>query len=58
MVITATPAERWQHAIFFVLVIGISLLFGLSENQILAVGKGIVQRTLYLVSFTWLFISL
>lgn len=58
MVIAATPAERWGHAIFFVLVIGTSLLFGLSENHILAIGKGIVQRTLYLVSFIWLFINL
>lgn len=58
MVIATSPAERWEHAIFFMLVIGSSLLFGLSENNILPIGKGIIQRTLYLVSFIWLFISL
>jgi len=53
----ATPAEKWQHAIFLVLVMGTSLLFGLSENGTLPVAKGIVQRSLYLVSFLWLFLS-
>jgi hypothetical protein len=51
-----TPAERWQHAVFLVLVTGASLAFGLAENGTLALGKGILQRSLYLVSFAWLVI--
>jgi hypothetical protein len=34
--------------------IGISGLFGLAENHILALDKGIVQRILYLVGLAWL----
>lgn len=36
------------HLTFFVLVIGLSLSFGLLKNY-----QGIAQRTLYLVSFIW-----
>jgi hypothetical membrane protein len=52
-----TPQERWFHAIFFLLVMGASLGFGLIENGVLPIGKGIVQRSLYLISFTWLALS-
>jgi len=52
-----TALERWQHGIFLILVIGASLAFGLAENGALFLGKGIVQRILYLVSFIWLFFS-
>jgi hypothetical membrane protein len=55
LVTAPTPAEKWQHALFLVLVMGTSLLFGLSESEIIPVAKGIVQRLLYLVSFLWLF---
>jgi hypothetical protein len=57
LVTAPTPGEKWLHAIFMVLVMGASFLFGLSENGSLPVMKGIVQRTLYLVSFVWLFLS-
>jgi hypothetical membrane protein len=57
LIIAPSPGEKWMHAIFLVLVMGTSLLFGLSENGILPVAKGIVQRSLYLVSFIWLVIS-
>lgn len=57
LVIAPTSAKRWQHGIFLLLVIGASLAFGLAENGILLLGKGIIQRSLYLVSFIWLFIS-
>jgi hypothetical protein len=29
-------------------------LFGLAENHVLELGKGIVQRALYLVGLAWL----
>ena len=46
--------ERWTRLTFFVLVIGISGLFGLAENHIFMLDKGIVQRILYLVGLAWL----
>lgn len=49
-----TARGKWFHALFFLLVIGASLSFGLSENGLIPLGKGLVQRTLYLVSFVWL----
>lgn len=57
LMIAPTPTEKWQHAIFLVLVMGTSLLFGLSENGLLPVAKGVLQRSLYLVSFLWLYLS-
>jgi hypothetical membrane protein len=57
LVTAPTLGEKWLHAAFLVLVIGTSFLFGLSENGVLPVAKGIVQRSLYLVSFIWLFLS-
>ena len=52
-----TATERWLHAVFLLLVIAASLGFGLAENGTLPLGKGILQRALYLVSFVWLLIS-
>ena len=52
-----TSAERWQHGFFLLFVTMASLFFGLAESGILLVGKGIVQRLLYLLSFIWLFLS-
>ena len=49
-----SPTERSFHLVFLVLVTGVSILFGLSESGTVPIGKGIVQRTLYLVSFIWL----
>ena len=46
--------ERWIRIIFLLLVAGISGLFGLAENHILALDKGIIQRALYLVGLAWL----
>lgn len=43
------PREKWIHLIFFLLVIGFSISFGLSKNH-----QGIAQRLLYLTSFIWL----
>ncbi len=52
--VSSNSRERWTRFAFFVLVIGISGLFGLAENHILALDKGIVQRVLYLVGLAWL----
>ena len=52
-----TSAERWMHVLFFVLVTGFSMLFGLCENGVIQLGKGLAQRGLYLVSFIWLVLS-
>jgi hypothetical membrane protein len=50
-----TSPSRWAFHLTFLLLIGIiSALFGLSENGKIAIEKGILQRTLYLVSFIWL----
>lgn len=40
---------KWIHLVFFVMVVGISALFGLLKS-----GQGIAQRLLYLVSLYWL----
>ncbi len=57
LVTAPTSGEKWLHAIFFLMVMGTSLLFGLSENGILPIVKGVIQRSLYLVSFIWLFLG-
>jgi len=50
-----TSPEKWLfHLLFLGLITGMSMLFGLSENGIIPIGKGVVQRTLYLVAFIWL----
>ncbi len=42
------------HLLFLILIIGISALFGLSKNAVVNIDYGIIQRSLYLVSFLWL----
>ena len=53
-IMSTNSRERWTRLAFFLLVIGISGLFGLAENHILMLDKGIVQRILYLVGLAWL----
>lgn len=53
-VVSSNHRERWTRFAFFLLVIGISGLFGLAENHILMIDKGIVQRILYLIGLAWL----
>jgi hypothetical membrane protein len=48
---------RYGHSLFFLLVIGFSAGFGLSENGSIPIGRGLMQRLLYLVSFIWLLSS-
>ena len=52
--VSSNHRQRWTRFAFFILVIGISGLFGLAENHLLMIDKGIVQRILYLVGLVWL----
>jgi len=51
---SSNSRERWIRIALLVLVGGLSGLFGLAENQILNLDKGIVQRLLYLIGLTWI----
>jgi len=51
--VTFNDRERLAHSIFLVAVIGLSALFGLAENDTFGIGKGIVQRLLYISGFAW-----
>ena len=46
--------EKIVYAILLIAVVGFSILFGLAENGMLDIGKGIVQRSVYLSGFAWL----
>lgn len=46
---SADKSEKWTHLIFFILVVGFSVSFGLIKSY-----QGIAQRLLYLTSFIWL----
>ena len=46
---SADKSEKWIHFVFFILVVGFSVSFGLVKNY-----QGIAQRLLYLTSFIWL----
>ena len=54
VITSANSRQRWMRIAFFLLIVGISGLFGLAENHILMLDKGIVQRILYLVGLAWL----
>jgi hypothetical membrane protein len=54
VIVSTNGRERWMRLAFLLLVMGISGLFGLAENHILELDKGIVQRCLYLVGLAWL----
>ncbi len=49
-----SPEKRTLQLVFLVMITGFSLLFGFSAGGTIPIGKGIVQRSLYLVSFIWL----
>jgi hypothetical membrane protein len=51
---TSDSKEKLVHTLFCIGVIGLSAAFGFAENRRLPVGKGLVQRTLWAVSFFWL----
>lgn len=46
--------ERWVRFAFLLMVTGISGLFGLAENHILMLDKGVIQRGLYAAGLIWL----
>lgn len=47
--------KDWSvHFFFLISITAISIAFGLAENDLIPIGKGLVQRFLYLVSFIWL----
>jgi len=54
VVVSSNSRDRWTRLVFFFLVMGISGLFGLAENHILMLDKGIIQRALYLAGLMWL----
>ena len=54
VVMSASNRERWMRIAFLLLVVGVSGLFGLAENHIVQLDKGIIQRILYLVGLAWL----
>lgn len=54
---TNSVTEKYFHLVFLILVMGLSFAFLLAENGTITIGKGLVQRGLYLTSLTWLFIS-
>ncbi len=55
MITSASVPEKITHLIFLFLVMGFSIAYGFAENGALNFGKGIIQRSLYLVSFIWLY---
>ncbi len=57
LIAAKTAHEKGFHALFFGLVMGISLSFGLGQNGLLPLGLGLIQRTLYLVSFVWVMLN-
>ncbi len=47
--------EKRSHSLFLLLVVGLSALFGLADAGSIAIGKGLVQRLLWLSGFGWLY---
>jgi hypothetical membrane protein len=54
MLISQNGRERIVHLSLLIAVIGFSALFGLAENGAIDVGRGVIQRLLYLSGFAWL----
>jgi hypothetical membrane protein len=54
VIVSTNSRERWTRLAFLVLLMGASASFGVAENHILDLDKGIVQRCLYLVGLAWL----
>lgn len=48
------PKAKRNHFIFLLLVMGLSGIFGMVENGMLALDKGIIQRLLYLSGLAWI----
>lgn len=54
--INSLSQEKIFHLIFLILILSLSGLFGLSKNDVISLSYGIIQRVLYFVSFTWMWI--
>lgn len=46
--------ERRNQFVFLLLVMGLSGFFGLAENGMINIDKGIIQRLLYISGLAWL----
>ena len=57
LVLSAQPRGRWFHLVFLALTLGSLMLFGLSENGLVGIGQGVIQRVLYTTSFIWLVVG-
>ena len=57
LLVSPHPYARWFHLGFLILIVGSSLLFGLAENGVVGLGKGVAQRILYISSFIWLLVG-
>ena len=56
LLFSSDPKEKLIHTLFLILVMGTSMIFGLEETGVIHLGRGLIQRMLYLVSFVWLLI--
>ena len=54
VIASSNQRDRWLRLAFFVLVSGLSGLFGLADNQMLTLDPGLIQRLLYLSGLAWL----
>ncbi len=54
VVASSNNSQRWTRLVFLIMIVGISGLFGMAENHILELDKGIIQRVLYLAGLAWL----
>lgn len=52
--VSSGSRERWTRFAFLLMVTGISGLFGLAENHVLMLDKGVIQRVLYAAGLIWL----
>lgn len=54
IVFSVNRRERGMRILFLLLVVGFSALFGMADDGALNIGKGILQRLLYLSGLAWL----
>lgn len=54
VIVSSSARDRWTRLLFLLFITGVSGLFGLSENHILMLDKGVIQRILYLIGLIWL----
>lgn len=54
IIFSANGDERAMRILFLLLVMGFSAFFGMAENQVVPIDKGIIQRLLYLSGLAWL----